>query len=794
MKCSKKITFLFIGIFFVLIFSIFNNATPAHAATTWYANSISGSDITGNGSSINPFATFSAAYNKAVSGDTINLTGTFNESNPAEASSTVGSGFIIQKNLTIIGQGPGQTIVEASSTENTANRSVFTISASTLTIENMTIRYGRATNGSQGAGISNTGTLTLINDDITNNDFTAGSTSEYGAGGVFDYAGIITIASSTVENNTFDGGYYGAGGVWVLGNDFTSTINLTNSTISNNSANSTQSFGAYSSGAPAGGIGSFRFCILKITDSTIADNTTNTYGGGANLYYSKATIINSTIANNTATLGAGGILWQTLSSGETLGLENDIIAGNTSTTSDDFYSYDSTSATDMTDGGYNIIVASTNKTFSAMGDLTGTQSNLNLASTLATNGSTQGPKTLALESGSVAINAGTTTTINSIAVPTTDERGAIRIGATDIGAYEYGGLNPGQPPVISAVASSTTAGTATITWTTDSTANSIVNYGLTKSYSSASTSPTLTTAHSITITGLASSTTYHFDLSSTDYFGNATTSIDYTFATPDTTPPTVSITTPATGATLSGTTATLTADASDNVAVAGVKFYVDGITLGNEITSAPYTISWNITTTSPGTHTVFATARDTSNNYATSSSVSFTVDNNSSSSQSPISSTQNESTNPIRYGCTDPNAANYKPWAASLPSLCQYATVATTTPIKAILTTPPTALAITPTTDKTNVIPFFTRWLKNKMSGPDVLMLQRYLNANGFALATSGPGSAGQETSYFGPKTKAALIAFQNAHATEILTPAGLSAGTGFFGPNTIRFINSSLR
>src|SRR5262249_31088762 len=50
----------------------------------------------------------------------------------------------------------------------------------------------------------------------------------------------------------------------------------------------------------------------------------------------------------------------------------------------------------------------------------------------------------------------------------------------------------------------------------------------------------------------------------------------------DTTPPSVSITAPADGATVSATT-TISANASDNVAVVGVQFKLDGANLGAEV-------------------------------------------------------------------------------------------------------------------------------------------------------------------------------------------------------------------
>ncbi|MEK7510814.1 MAG: peptidoglycan-binding protein [Patescibacteria group bacterium] len=86
-------------------------------------------------------------------------------------------------------------------------------------------------------------------------------------------------------------------------------------------------------------------------------------------------------------------------------------------------------------------------------------------------------------------------------------------------------------PVISSIASSTTETTATISWTTDEAATSVVNYGATASYGSASSSATLVTSHSIELTGLTAATTYHFQVQSLDSAGNTATSSDRTFTT-----------------------------------------------------------------------------------------------------------------------------------------------------------------------------------------------------------------------------------------------------------------------
>src|SRR5207247_5967003 len=72
---------------------------------------------------------------------------------------------------------------------------------------------------------------------------------------------------------------------------------------------------------------------------------------------------------------------------------------------------------------------------------------------------------------------------------------------------------------------------------------------------------------------------------------------------------------------------TVSASATDNVGVAGVQFKLDGANLGAEITTAPYTISWNTRTTTNGAHSLSAVARDAAGNTATAAAGSVTVAN-----------------------------------------------------------------------------------------------------------------------------------------------------------------------
>jgi hypothetical protein len=105
----------------------------------------------------------------------------------------------------------------------------------------------------------------------------------------------------------------------------------------------------------------------------------------------------------------------------------------------------------------------------------------------------------------------------------------------------------------------------------------------------------------------------------------------------DTTAPVVSLSTPTANSTVTGAV-TVLASASDNIGVSGVQFTVDGSNQGAEVTSAPYSINWNSTTVSNGTHVLSARARDAAGNQTIATNVTVTVSNSGGSTGADFTS------------------------------------------------------------------------------------------------------------------------------------------------------------
>jgi len=268
----------------------------------------------------------------------------------------------------------------------------------------------------------------------------------------------------------------------------------------------------------------------------------------------------------------------------------------------------------------------------------------------------------------------------------------------------------------------------------------------------------------------------------TDNDSNTASSSQIT-VTVDNTPPAVSITSPASGATVSGTTS-ITASSSDAITgVSSIAFYLDGSLIG-ESTSSPYTIDWDTTQTSNGTHNITAVATDGAGNATTSQAVAVTVSN--SASPPGVVVDVGAGYAPSAFA-TSPASSTTGSQASSTAATSTTATTTASSPaspssIQAELDTLLAELqgleaqAGNASTSITSY--FFTRNLSLWSRGPDVNELQTYL-------IHEDKGSAAQRlkrhgaTDIFGLLTYNALVEFQ---AAEGITPA-----SGYFGPITGR-------
>ena len=88
-------------------------------------------------------------------------------------------------------------------------------------------------------------------------------------------------------------------------------------------------------------------------------------------------------------------------------------------------------------------------------------------------------------------------------------------------------------PVISNIQVAANNSTATITWKTNELSNSVVNYGLNSNYGLNVNNRDQIRDHSITLTGLNSNTTYHYQVKSADNSNNIVSSENRVFTTTD---------------------------------------------------------------------------------------------------------------------------------------------------------------------------------------------------------------------------------------------------------------------
>jgi hypothetical protein len=317
---------------------------------------------------------------------------------------------------------------------------VFEVLAAGVTLSGLTIRDGYHLGapgqvGALGAGgaIRNVGTLTLVTCSLLNNRAVGGysATSEYvpatggpGYGGAIYNQGTVTLRNCTLSGNAATGGdaFNGlpdtsgsglGGAIYNFG-----TASLVNCTISGNTA-AAGFYGMSGIGAGAG--------LYNAGKASLVTNT------------STATLLNCTVAGNRATglsgSRGGGLYTQDRAANKTarwnqIRIQNTIVAVNVAAIGSDL-------AGGFLSNGNNVLSKVDGSTGWVATDRGGTNASPLSARLyeLANNGGKT--DTRALMAGSVAINAG-----NASVAPSTDQRGAVRSGLPDIGAFEYGVVVP----------------------------------------------------------------------------------------------------------------------------------------------------------------------------------------------------------------------------------------------------------------------------------------------------------------------------------------------------------------
>lgn len=240
-----------------------------------------------------------------IAGDVINIT---------DAVITE-SDILVNKDVTIQGQGADSTIVQAHADVDEANGRVFLVpTGAVVTIRRMTIRHGNPSSEPQsGGGIRNEGELLIEESIISHNRGSAG-------GGIFN-DGTLTLVNCTVSSNTASGGdnfleCSTGGGI----KNLVGVVTLLNSTVSGNTAR-----------GKGGGLHIACHGTLVLVNSTVSGNSTNNDGGGIYLD-GVGEFTHSTIVDNSAHNGGGVYVDGTAEVGLVRGLlnyTNTIIADNT---------------------------------------------------------------------------------------------------------------------------------------------------------------------------------------------------------------------------------------------------------------------------------------------------------------------------------------------------------------------------------------------------------------------------------------------------------------------------------
>lgn len=297
------------------------------------------------------FPTIQQAVNAAADGDKISLI--------APSGVHTEAGIVVNKSLTILGNG---NTVQAAASRNIASNRVFLISgAHTVTISNMTVRYGKAT--AAGGAIANIGGDVILRDvNVRYSDAPLGGGISNGSGsmlldrvyvaanggndgGGISNGGHMTMQDSTVViNDAIDrgAGLYSTGtltvtGSRIYGNHTTSMFQYNmmgggifatgNSTLINTEIYSNSVTNSNFSGGQGAGIHFNGPGRLELIDSDIHgnDGSVGAFGGGLSVAGGWVFVSGTTFYNNKS-IDGGGI--HICGSGPAVSITNSTISGN----------------------------------------------------------------------------------------------------------------------------------------------------------------------------------------------------------------------------------------------------------------------------------------------------------------------------------------------------------------------------------------------------------------------------------------------------------------------------------
>ena len=159
------------------------------------------------------------------------------------------------------------------------------------TLTNVQITGNRSDGSGGGFVIFRNGRLMLTNSTVARN-----SAGGDGGGLSFGLGSKVTIDKSTIVGNSAAGDGGGISNTALLFGRVDATVQLTNSTVSGNSA--TRGGGIFNRNFPDEAV-----AFLTLLNSTVTDNSATQEGGGIDLVASSLTLVNSLVAGNQAPLG-----------------------------------------------------------------------------------------------------------------------------------------------------------------------------------------------------------------------------------------------------------------------------------------------------------------------------------------------------------------------------------------------------------------------------------------------------------------------------------------------------------